>query len=71
MWTNSCWQVSTRIANDLVKNHIAACVQRVPGMKATYFWAGEVHTDEEQLLLIKTSAEKVGAVKEKIAAMHP
>ena len=43
-----------RIAETLVGEKLAACVNRIPGIQSTYRWQGKVITDAEELLLIKT-----------------
>ncbi|MBW1983063.1 MAG: divalent-cation tolerance protein CutA, partial [Deltaproteobacteria bacterium] len=43
-----------RIANALVKNRLAGCVQIVGPVASTYWWQGNMETTEEWLCLIKT-----------------
>ena len=47
-----------RLARLLVEEKLAACVQILPKMTSVYFWEGKVHTESEQLLLIKTLEDK-------------
>ena len=44
-----------QLAQTLVSESLAACVNHVPGIGSTYRWRGEVITDSEELLLIKTT----------------
>ncbi|MGL5851871.1 MAG: divalent-cation tolerance protein CutA [Phycicoccus sp.] len=60
-----------RIAHRLVEEHLAACVQVVPGVVSTYRWEGAVETATEYLLLIKTTAERFDAVRRAVRAEHP
>lgn len=60
-----------RIAAALVGAGISACVSRVPGIVSTYRWRGEVRTDREELLIIKTTRERFDALRERILSMHP
>jgi periplasmic divalent cation tolerance protein len=46
------------VAERIVAERIAACVQILPQMKSFYFWEGEVRNETEHLLLIKTLPEK-------------
>ncbi len=46
------------IADSLVANRLAACVNILPGVTSVYRWQGSVATAEEWLLLIKTTAER-------------
>ncbi len=45
------------LAQKIVAEKLAACVQVLPQMKSFYFWAGEIRADGEHLLLIKTLPE--------------
>ncbi|KAI3758007.1 hypothetical protein L6452_05553 [Arctium lappa] len=43
-----------KLAASIVKEKLAACVNRVPGIESVYLWQGEIQTDSEELLIIKT-----------------
>lgn len=60
-----------RLADALVGESLAACVNRVPGVQSTYRWQGKVITDSEELLLIKTTTQQFEAMKDRILALHP
>jgi len=59
-----------RIAQALVEERLAACVNQVPGLVSTYRWEGKVQKADECLLLIKTTGARFEAVKERIKALH-
>jgi len=59
------------LADALVGESLAACVNRIPGVHSTYRWKGQVTTDVEELLLIKTTVERFEALKERVVALHP
>ena len=60
-----------RIARTLVEERLAACVNRVPGLVSVYRWQGEIHEDEEVLLLIKTRPERFETLRARIVELHP
>lgn len=60
-----------RIAEALVTERLAACVNRLPGIVSTYRWQGTVTTDSEELLLIKTTAARFEALRQRLLALHP
>lgn len=60
-----------RVARGLVERGLAACVNIVPGVVSVYRWKGVVQREAEQLLVIKTRAERLPALKEALLAMHP
>jgi len=59
------------LADALVGEGLAACVNRIPGVHSTYRWKGKVVTDSEELLMIKTTAQRFAALKERLLALHP
>jgi len=59
------------IAEALVGERLAACVNRLPGIRSTYRWQGEVITDSEELLLIKTTAGCFDALQSRLLQLHP
>jgi len=59
------------LARALVDERLAACVNRVPGVRSTYRWQGEVIDDGEELLLIKTTAARLPALKARLPQLHP
>ena len=59
------------IADALVEERLAACVNRLPGVQSTYRWKGEVCREPEQMLLIKTAGERFEAMKSRLLALHP
>ncbi len=61
---------AAELGRALVENRLAACVQIVP-IQSVYAWKGEVCTEEERLLLIKTRAELYSPIESYIIANHP
>jgi periplasmic divalent cation tolerance protein len=60
-----------RIARALVERRLAACVNVVAGVVSVYRWQGAVERDQEQLLVIKTSAERFESLRDALVALHP
>ncbi|OVE86256.1 divalent-cation tolerance protein CutA [Natronolimnobius baerhuensis] len=58
------------IATALVEAELAACVNRVP-TTSTYRWEGEIHHDEEVVLLAKTTDEAYDALVDRVTDLHP
>lgn len=59
------------IASRLVEERLAACVQRLPGLRSTYRWDGRLEEATETLLLIKTGDDRIPAVFARVKALHP
>ena len=64
-------ETATRIADALVGERLAACVQVIPSALSVYRWQGEVHEDQEVLLVVKTTRARLDALTERIRALHP
>jgi periplasmic divalent cation tolerance protein len=60
-----------RIAQTLVEERLAACVNVIPGIRSIYRWQGQIEDDREVLLVIKTCAERIDALAERLSALHP
>jgi periplasmic divalent cation tolerance protein len=59
------------IADALVKQHLAGCVQIVGPITSTYRWQGKVETAEEWLCIVKSRGDLYKAVEQAIREMHP
>jgi periplasmic divalent cation tolerance protein len=64
-------EIAAKIAGALVEEQLAACVNIIPGLTSVYRWKGEVHQDNEVLLLIKCTAAIYPQLEQRIQALHP
>ncbi len=55
----------------LLSERLAACVNRLPGIKSMYRWQNQVERDDEVLLMIKTRAALYPQLEALIKDMHP
>lgn len=62
---------AARIADALVAERLAACVNALPQAHSTYRWQGRVEHADEVLLLIKTVSARLQALRARIVALHP
>ena len=60
----------TKIANDIVKARLAACVN-ITKISSIYAWKGKIENTSEYLALFKTTQKNKKALKEKILLTHP
>ncbi len=74
-----CYQLSTsidsatgaaRIAETLVAERLAACVQVTGPMTSVYRWEGDLQRSEEWLCTAKTSEAALPAAMRRIRALH-
>ena len=57
-----CSHTTLLDAGTLVKSGLAACVNQIPGITSTYVYKGELHKDQESLLMVKCSKERLGEI---------
>ena len=58
------------MASILVTERLAACVNVMPEMESFYRWKGQVETDHERQLIMKTTAARVPALKARVHDLH-
>ncbi len=59
-----------RIAEALVTEELAACVNIVGPVQSIYRWKGEMQRDEERLLVIKSRTALFASLEERVRALH-
>ena len=63
--------VAKNIAQYLVTEKLAACVNMLPNITSVYSWQDELQCDNEVQLLIKTEESKFAALSDRINQLHP
>ena len=58
------------LARTLVERRVAACVNLVPEVRSIYRWQGKVQDDPETLMIIKTTADRLEALKAAVIELH-
>ena len=61
---------SSSLAETLVEEKLAACVNVISGIESHYIWDGQMCRDEEDTLLIKTTAERYESLEERLVDLH-
>jgi periplasmic divalent cation tolerance protein len=64
-------EAARRVADALVGERLAACVTVLGAARSTYRWQGAVESAEELPLLLKTTAARWPALRERLRALHP
>ncbi|ABC80907.1 MULTISPECIES: divalent-cation tolerance protein CutA [Anaeromyxobacter] len=62
---------AARLARALVEERLAACGNVVPAIRSIYRWEGSVHDEGEALLVLKTRAARVDALRARVLELHP
>lgn len=68
--TTGSSEEAQRIADHLVAERLAACVQVLGPIRSTYRWRGSIETSEEFICFIKTRAELAAPVEHAIKSLH-
>lgn len=58
------------LASTWIEAGLCACVNLLP-VRSVYRWKGEVQRDDEVLLVIKVSADRVDALRRAVHTSHP
>ena len=58
------------IAQSVVSEKLAACVNVLPGIRSCYVWEGRLTWSDEVLLVIKTTRGRFDQLQERIKALH-
>lgn len=59
-----------KVGEELLKEKIIACANYFP-IKASYWWIGEIESDDEYVSILKTRTEYWEKVKNVIENIHP
>ena len=58
------------IAQQVIEQSLAACVNILPPIQSIYRWGGAVQNDTEYAFIAKTTAQLAGQLREKIVQLH-
>ncbi len=58
------------IARTLVDEHLAACVNILPGVRSVFSWQGKTQEAEEVLLVCKSRMDLFSALSDRVRSLH-
>jgi periplasmic divalent cation tolerance protein len=64
-------QSAINIAENVVAQKLAACVNVLPAVYSVYHWQGNVESAKEHMLLIKTTKKNYQPLQQVIISLHP
>ncbi len=64
-------QETERIAQHLVEERLAACVNIVPKITSIYRWKGALERATEHLMIMKTAQDRLSSLTQRIKELHP
>ena len=63
--------VAERIGRTLVEEELAACVNLLEGVTSIYRWKGKVETEQEVVMVLKTTGDKAEGLTRRLVELHP
>lgn len=60
-----------QLAQTLLSEKLAACVNLIPQVTSLYYWQGKMEESQEVQLVIKTRRTMFGVLQERLLAIHP
>jgi periplasmic divalent cation tolerance protein len=68
--TASSVEEARKLTQGIMDQHLAACVNILPGVESHYRWKGELKQDGEVMMLIKSSAEQFDTLSGYVRKHH-
>jgi periplasmic divalent cation tolerance protein len=62
---------AAEIARVLVDERLIACANMLPPVRSIYRWQGKVNDEPEVLVVLKTSASRLGWMLQRLRELHP
>lgn len=61
---------AAKIANSLVEERLAACVNMISPVRSIYRWEGKIWDEKEWMLIIKTQKKRFEELEKKVKSLH-
>ena len=61
---------ASKIGRHVVAKRLAACVNLVPGVRSWYWWENKVVEDNEVMVMIKTSRQRLAELEKEVVRLH-
>jgi len=61
---------AAKIANSLVEERLAACVNMISPVRSIYRWEGKIWDEKEWMLIIKTQKRRFEELEKKVKSLH-
>jgi periplasmic divalent cation tolerance protein len=61
---------ASKISEEVLKSHEAACATIIPSVHSKYWWEGQLINEQECLIVLKTTAARFQALQDTILKVH-
>ena len=68
--TASGKEEADKIAENIIQNKLAACVNIISNIESVFWWEGKIDRAQEVLLVIKSVESKVGEIIAAVKSLH-
>lgn len=62
--------IAKKIGNELLNAKLVACYSILPEMESSYWWKGEIRSEKEYQLLLKTTDDNFEKIERTIKKLH-
>ena len=69
--TGPTGETMRRLAETVVEDRLAACVNLVDGVTSIYRWEGQLQADSEVLAIMKTTRDRLPSLQLRVHDLHP
>jgi periplasmic divalent cation tolerance protein len=70
MITSRDAEEADQIAELILEQRLAACINVIPGVNSSFWWEGEIKKAQESLLIVKTGADQLPEIIQSVKAVH-
>lgn len=63
-------EAAKQIATTVVSERLAACVNILPNVSSVYRWRGDIQHEQEFLLILKTSTDRLQDLVDRVKSLH-
>lgn len=64
-------ETAERLGRTVVEERLAACANLLPGVVSLFRWEGQMQREAEVLVILKTTRERLDALRARIVELHP
>ncbi len=68
--TESTLEEANKLGRTLVEERLVACATLLPVVQSIYHWDEKIQSAPETMVLLKTSAELLGALEKRLKELH-
>jgi periplasmic divalent cation tolerance protein len=68
--TTSNLDEANRLGKTLVQERLVACATLIPAVESIYSWKGELETNNETMLMLKTDSHSLDALEARLTQLH-